>query len=81
MSISVPEAIVLAVVLIATVLWVVTLALVAVNRGLTPGQRIGWLAVIALTHVLGAMAYLAWDRFRTGGTSRIPSESGSAPHG
>ncbi len=81
MSISVPEAIVLAVVLIATVLWVVTLALVAVNRGLTPGQRIGWLAVIALTHVLGAMAYLAWDRFWTGRTSGIPSESGSAPPG
>ena len=74
MSISITEAIVLAVVLIATVLWVVTLALVALNRGLTSGQRIAWLAVIALTHVLGVMAFLVWDRFRTGGPSGVPSE-------
>ena len=74
MSISITEAIVLAAVLIATVLWVVTLALVALNRGLTPGQRIGWLAVIALTHVLGVIAFLAWDRLRTGGPSGVPSE-------
>jgi hypothetical protein len=74
MSISLTEALVLALVLIATVLWVVTLALVALNRGLTSGQRIGWLAVIALTHVLGAVAFLAWDRLRMGGPSRVPSE-------
>lgn len=77
MTISLTELLIVGAVLMATIVWVVTLGLVAVHRTLTPTQRVGWIAVIALTHIAGAIAFLVWERLTGGSTARFSTEPGN----
>ena len=63
-NVRLAELVILFVAVAAVVTWLATIGVIALHKHLTPGQRVGWLIAVTLTHVLGAAVFLTWDRMR-----------------
>jgi hypothetical protein len=57
MSVSGPEILVVLMVSVASLFWLLTIRHCLENPRLHPSDRVYWLALMAITHVLGAVSY------------------------